>query len=270
MNRYEYLERATASIPSNRRAADVRKELQGHIEMKRRDFLQAGLSSDEAEAQALQSLGDPAEVAAGYERPAVLPGRRAGYLLALPLTFSMVLAIASPGAGLVVWLVLLAVIWAGPQRDGTVRERLERVRADIGRYRLVAWGALASGVATALYTLGSPPPLWGGFLIAATFLAVGLSTFYEIWTRDRHGRDLEPWLMAAVGALAYLAASLTVMALGHWNEDWLDLARLAMTAGLVLVPLGTLGLCAGMTAWRHVYVQRGRDVPVVIPDEEQG
>lgn len=271
MNRFDYLEAATSSIGANHRAAAVRKELLGHILLKREELIEGGLGEDEAEAEALRSLGNPAEIAQGYGKPT---GERHGarvYVATAVLAIAFAATLVNPLTGSMLWLAILAVLALASVSGNTVPEKVQAVLVLVRRQRSVGLGAAVSGVAVGLSTFGAPPPLWASFLWTVAVLATGLPALHQVWVRDRDGLDQEPWLMGGVGSAAFLLSSIVIYALGHWQTPsgaWIPGVGPVTIVGVPVMSLGLAGLGLIAGAWRQLQIRVGHTTSAMVPTED--
>lgn len=271
MNRFDYLEAATESIGANRRAAAVRKELLGHILLKREELIRRGMAEDEAESEALLSLGDPGAIAEAYGKPAAGPTPRRTYVAGIVLAILFIVTVESPLTGSLLWLAALALLALAAASGDTVVEKAEAVRQVVRRERLLAVGSAIAGVAVGLGTFGAPPPLWASVLVTVAILAPGLPALYRVWTRDRDGRDQEPWPMAGIGSTMFLVSALVIYALGHWQASsgaWVGGISPITVTGVALMPLGLAGLSVLAGAWRQMQVRAGHTTSATLPTED--
>ncbi len=89
----------TLRLPRRRRQ-DITRELQAHLDESRRDLLLAGWQPEDATRESIERLGDPAEIAEGFQR-VYRPSRRNQFGLAVALATAMVLGVYGIGGGLV-------------------------------------------------------------------------------------------------------------------------------------------------------------------------
>ncbi len=271
MNRFDYLEAATESISSNGRASAVRKELLGHILLKRDELIRGGMTEDEAESEALLSLGDPGAIAAGYGKPAAGPTHRRVYVAGGVLVILFIVTVENPLTGSLLWLAAVALLALAGASGSSGAEKAAAVRQVLHHQRRLAMGSAVAGVAVGLGTFGAPPPLWASVLTTAAILGPGLPALSEVWTRDRDGRDQEPWSMAGIGSTMFLVSGLVVYALGHWQASsgaWIGGVSPITTTGVALMPLGLASMSVLAGAWRHMQIRAGHTTPAVVPTED--
>ncbi len=256
MTRYDFVERATASIASNKRASQVRRELYSHLVMKEADLVAEGKSANEARDLAIAGMGDPALVADGYAAPRTSPLRVAGVLLAgVPLVAAGVLTANSPPYIMVLVLALLTVaVFYAP--GDTLPERLQELAETFREGRLLALLGGIAGLAAAIAP--GMNALFFLFEIAAPWLGV----LYISWQRNRLAPRLTPyamtWIVAGsasiTGGVIYALANAGRLPWWQWVDDFHAVA--AMTG--LLLPISVMALGTGWNAvlWlRRRYVR---------------
>lgn len=62
MDKKKYIQTVTEQIRCKRALPLVTKELEGHIEDQKSDYMKAGMNAEEAEEAAVLEMGDPVEV----------------------------------------------------------------------------------------------------------------------------------------------------------------------------------------------------------------
>ncbi len=258
MNRFEYVERATATIASNRRAAAVRRELLSHIDLACADLMAAGTPAEEAEREALAHLGDPILVADEYQTPrrwwgAVPPV----YWLALPA--ALVSLWASVDLRLaVIWYIAAAVVALAAVPGTTLRGRFAEAWAVLRERRdLVRAGAIA-GAAAALATFGQPPYLWATALSLVEIVVPALVVLHRTWQRAMDGREIDFLPASAAVAAGFACAALPLFVVGQWRLPWWQwqgALQPVLTAGMVWIPgltlavMGAYGLAGRLGSW---------------------
>ena len=250
VNRFEYVERATATIASNRRAAAVRRELLSHIDLKCADLVQGGAIPEEAERTALESLGDPILIAEAYHLPRRSELIPPVYWLAVPaFLFSVIVAVRAELAP--AWLVAVGVLAIGTVPGESLQQRGRQVAALVGGQRQMAWAGSIAGVAAALGTFGNPPLILTGFLDSVEVMVPALVVLHEAWQRYQHGRDQDPLRQAGVVATSFLVAGGVVFTLGQWrlpNWLWLNNVTVLTAAAALWIPLLVLAVVGGFMA----------------------
>ena len=81
MDKKKYIQTVTEQIRCKRALPLVTKELEGHIEDQKSDYMKAGMNAEEAEEAAVLEMGDPVEV--GMERDCGLSSKSRRILKAI-------------------------------------------------------------------------------------------------------------------------------------------------------------------------------------------
>ena len=68
MDKKKYIQTVTEQIRCKRALPLVTKELEGHIEDQKSDYMKAGMNVEEAEEAAVLEMGDPVEVGVEMDR----------------------------------------------------------------------------------------------------------------------------------------------------------------------------------------------------------
>ena len=68
MNMHSYLEIVSEQIRCRRAKQMILKELEGHIEDQKLDYMADGMNADEAEEEAVRQMGDPVETGMELDR----------------------------------------------------------------------------------------------------------------------------------------------------------------------------------------------------------
>ena len=68
MDKKKYIQTVTEQIRCKRALPLVTKELEGHIEDQKSDYMKAGINAEEAEEAAVLEMGDPVEVGVEMDR----------------------------------------------------------------------------------------------------------------------------------------------------------------------------------------------------------
>ena len=68
MDKKKYIPMVTEQIRCKRALPLVTKELEGHIEDQKSDYMKAGMNAEEAEEAAVLEMGDPVEVGVEMDR----------------------------------------------------------------------------------------------------------------------------------------------------------------------------------------------------------
>lgn len=68
MDKKKYIQTVTEQIRCKRALPLVTKELEGHIEDQKSDYMKAGMNAEEAEEAAVLEMGDPVEVGVEMDR----------------------------------------------------------------------------------------------------------------------------------------------------------------------------------------------------------
>ncbi len=158
MTLYDFLEEATASIDSNGKASEVRRELYVHFLMKVEDLVREGMDPKAAEAHAFESLGDPREIAEGY-RPAYAIRMGSGasrwyFLASIPLVGAALATVRQPSYA-IVWLVLSTALAGVLARGTTWQQRVQALVCLIRNVPLLWTVGMIGGTAAAIGTDGT-------------------------------------------------------------------------------------------------------------------
>lgn len=254
MTQFEFLERATSSVRSNQRAAEIRRELAGHLAMKEADLMKDGMDSMQAHNEAMQSLGDPSEIAEGYQSPVM--HRRLGWkaMAAIPLVVAVGMTLANPVYALL-WLVVVAVIAIMAESGLSLRSRLSGVVRGVASARLLLFGGAVSGMMAALGTLGTGGSVVSAFLPIVEFVVPVLIVLYVCWQGAGTGKPSTPYAMAGIMSGAFLVTGTFIFSIGHWNVvswEWISALHGVTTVGVIGLPILLLATAFGWEAAQWV------------------
>lgn len=262
MTPYDFLEDATASIASNRKAAEVRRELYAHFLMKVDDLVAEGMDRQTAEEGAIASLGDPTEIAAGYlpvyaASPAS-HSTRSYILAAIPLILVMIAAANRPSYA-VVWVVLATAI-AGMLISGkTWQQRVQALYRLIREVPLLWAVGLLGGAAAAIGTVSLSGE--NGILFLFEFLLPWLALLFYRWREREMVEKTNAFHLAWVVSSAYLVAGGLVFILTHLDVNpttAYSTVQPVTTVGVSLLPISLLALSYAWDWVQTVGVHRFR------------
>ncbi len=250
MTPYDFLEAATASIASNSKASEVRRELYAHFLMKVEELVAEGMDSQQAEARALESLGDPREIADGY-RPAFAVNPQSHpsrwYLLAaLPLIMAAV-ATVNRSSYAIVWGVLSTAL-AGMLAPGKAWQQRATGLFHLLREVPLLWVfGLLGGTAAAIGTATGAGE--NGVVFLLEFLLPWLGFLFYRWREREFAQKRNAFHLTWVVSTAFLVAGGMVYALVHLN---VNPAMAYVSAGPVTT-IGVLFLPVSMLALSYVW-----------------
>lgn len=250
MTQFEFLETATSSIRSNQRAAAVRRELAGHLDMKATDLMQEGMEASQAQNEAMDSLGDPRDIADAYQSPVM--HRRLGWkaIAGIPLLFAVGMTLENPVYALL-WLTVAAVIAIMAESGLSLRARLSGVITGVISARILLYGGAVAGIAAALGTLGPGGPITSAMEAMVEFVVPVLIVLYVCWQGTSAGTTRTPYAMVSIVSAAFLVVGTFVFSIGHWNVatwEWVGALQPVATAGVIGLPLLLLATAFGWDA----------------------
>lgn len=259
MTQFEFLEQATRSLVSNQRAAEVRRELLAHLNMKVEDLIKDGVDEDDAHELAMQSLGDPEEIARAYQSP--VRSQRLGWRIwgAIPILFAVGMTLTNPIYALL-WLIVVAVIAIMAEPGLSLNARIFGVVSGVSNGRLLVYSGAVAGVAAALGTLGPGGPVSSAIVSMVEFVLPLLMVLYVCWQGDRSRAAKTPYAMASVVSTSFLVTGVIVFSIGHWdlvNWQWIGALHPITTVGVFLLPLLLL---ATAFAWEIAEWLRRHDI----------
>jgi len=262
---YDFLEEATASIASNHKAAGVRRELYAHFLMKVEDLIAEGIDAEVAQERALESLGDPKEIADGY-RPAYAVATESHlsrwYLLAgLPLIIAAVAAVNRPSYAIVWFVLSTALAWMLAQ--GKTWQQRTQALVDLFRETPLLWAVgLLGGAAAAIGRATASSE--NGVLFLLEFLLPWLAFLLFRWRERDLAQKANAFHLTWVVATAFLIAGGLVTILTHLNgSPALGYGYLGSvpTIGVLFLPLSLLGLSY---LWNWVHSASLERFPLII------
>lgn len=245
MTPFEFLEQATATIPSNRRANSVRRELYSHWMLKTADLVEGGMDPAAAEQAAMESLGDPAVIAAAYHVPRSPLRLGAALLAGAPLFITAVLTAYRP-ADIVLWLTVLGTVAAIAEPGASLKARFLSLKSLVESSRLIVAVAALSGIADAVNNFG------GATKILLVCFVPWLAVLYLCWQRTSDSR-LTPFAMGWMTSFSSILAGLLVFGLRLPGSAWSD--GFSAISG-ILVPFSVFVLAY---LWEFVQWMRSRE-----------
>ncbi len=272
VTQFEFLEQATRSLVSNQRAAEVRRELLAHLNMKVEDLIKDGVDPQNAHDLAMQSLGDPEEIARAYQSP--VRSQRLGWRIwgAIPLLFAAGMTLNNPIYALL-WIIVVTVVAIMAEPGLSLNSRISGVVAGVTNGRLLVYAGAVAGLAAALGTLGPGGPVSSAVVSIVEFVLPLLVVLYVCWQGDRLRTQKTPYAMVSIVSAAFLVSGVTVFSIGHWdlvNWQWISALHSITTVGVLLLPLLLLATALGwetvewlrrhdLRSLRQIRTQRRRD-----------
>lgn len=181
MTPYDFLEQATATIPSNRQAREVRQELLSHLLLKQAELEENGLDPTQAEAEAIQSMGSPADIAEDYAIPETR--LKFGWALVgvIPLGITAIVSLEN-GGNILMWLAVMGTIAVIAEPGRTLNGRLRGLWHTVQKSSIIVAAGAAAGLVTALatFSIGS----WGAVAGLFEFFGPWLAVLYSCWQRS--------------------------------------------------------------------------------------
>lgn len=249
MTLHDFLEQSTATIPSNKHAGDVRRELLSHVLLKADEWEASGLDPTDAVDAALKSMGDPAIIAQDYLVPQTRIQLGWALLGGIPLLIAAMAAINTP-SNILAWLIVLGTIAVIVEPGATLAARLGRMWNTMQTSPLILAAGAASGLAAALYTVNIGGPLSMLFEFFGPWLAV----LYCCWQRSNE-RPATPFSMVWVSNAAFWAIGGSAYLLLRAASPHPYYSSSMVNIGLAV----TVSIWALAYAWEGVQGLRRRD-----------
>ncbi len=219
MTQFEFVERATATIASNRRASMVRRELLSHLDMKQTELIENGIDVVDAEKLALESMGDPAIIADQYYLPRTSLKLGTLILAGIPLLGSAILALQSP-PDVLIWMIVVATIAVIAEPGASLTVRFHGLGQTLNASRLLVGVSALEGLAQVIIMLSGIGSPTGPLLVIVEFIISWLIVLYLCWQRQP-GSRWTPGALAWMASLPFLAIGGSAFWLSHWNSAFL-------------------------------------------------
>ena len=255
MTLHDFLEQSTATISSNKRAREVRRELLSHLQLKAAELEAGGVAASEAESDALRSLGDPAAIAQDYAVPEVRIKIGWAMLGAIPLFIAAAAALHSPST-ILMWLVVLGTAAVIAEPGATLAARLSGLWRTLKNSPLILAAGAASGLAAALSTFGAGGP-WSSLF---EFFGPWLAVLYCCWQRSPE-RPAAPFSMVWITNAAFWAvggSAFLLLGAASPRESYYYNAGSMVTVGLAV----TISEWALAYAWEGIQWLRHHDTRI--------
>ena len=254
MDKKKYIQTVTEQIRCKRALPLVTKELEGHIEDQKSDYMKAGMNAEEAEEAAVLEMGDPVEV--GVEMDRIHRPKMAWKMIGL-------IAILNLAGIVLMYLIRTSILADAGNNPGDVEWIASRIGGNINYLKSVMWTiiglACMIGICYFDYSrIGKYGKLLTGGWIVVMGLSLFMATLYSM-RRKKSGYSgvvkailwqiLPVWIILRIPNLS-MAISVEVtfmilLSIAVWKE-WFELNRkrkiITLWSLVILLPAAGIGV----------------------------